>query len=230
MTPAEIVARRSAGIITTAEMMNTLLSWSYTFGSVACIDGIATDAYVAGDWDGIRMAFYLGELTDDEFQQLADHAQHQVSAVPGDIRDHPPVPPDVIQREQVAKHVARLVTTGYSSEDVALGLGITDFQVAQKRTARELWAIPDGTSWRFPACQFDIDLTSRRPLRQVRGLARVLLALPLDAHPATVDGFLHTSQPDLQRQRAQTPLEWLRGGGDIFAAAACAAKSHWYVQ
>jgi len=228
VTPAEIIAQRSAGIINTEQMMDALLSWSSTFGDVVYIDGYATDAYIAGDWDRIPMAFYRGELTEDEFQRIADYAQPQASEIPADRRDAPPVPPDVVEREQVTKHVTRLLATAYDSEGVATGLGITDSQVEQKRVARELWAIPLGSSWRFPACQFDIDATSRRPIRQVRGLARVLSALPVDQHPIAVDGFLHTSQPGLYQDRPQTPLEWLRGGGDISAAETCAAESDWY--
>ncbi|OSC22344.1 winged helix-turn-helix domain-containing protein [Mycobacterium vulneris] len=76
VTPAEIIDQRSAGIITTEEMMHKLLNWTYSFGHVAHIDGVATDAYITGDWDSIEMAFYRGQLTDDEFQQLADRQLH----------------------------------------------------------------------------------------------------------------------------------------------------------
>ncbi|MFC6127518.1 hypothetical protein [Mycolicibacterium llatzerense] len=228
VTPAEIIAQRGAGFITTEEMMGALLSWSYSFGSVVYVDSFVTDAYISGDWDDICMAFYRGELTDDEFQRVADYAQHQTPASPAGRHEEPAVSPDAIEREQVTKHVTRLLATAYDSEDVATGLGITASQVAHKRVAGELWAIPDGSSWRFPACQFDIDATWRRPMRQVRGLARVLSALPADLHPVAVDGFLHTSQPGLYRDRPQTPLEWLRGGGDISSAETCAAESDWY--
>ncbi|PQM45001.1 hypothetical protein C1Y40_04840 [Mycobacterium talmoniae] len=71
-TPAEIIDRRAAGLIGTEEMMETLLKWDYSFGSVVHIDGVATDAYTTGDWDAIEMAFYRGLLSDDEFQALAD--------------------------------------------------------------------------------------------------------------------------------------------------------------
>lgn len=228
MTPADIIAQRGAGIITTDEMMDALLKWSFTFGSVVHIDGLATDAYVSGDWDGILTAFYRGELTELEFQRLADYTQLQASAVPARHRADPRVPPDVIEREEVTAHVARLLATAYDSEDVATGLGITHSQVALRRVARELWAIPDGSSWRFPACQFDIDATTGRLIRQVRGLSRVLAALPVDQHPVAIDGFLHTTQSVLYRGRPRTPLEWLRGGGDIGAAETCAADSDWY--
>jgi hypothetical protein len=74
--PAEIIDQRTAGIITTEQMMGKLLNWTYSFGQVARIDGVATDAYITGDWDSIEMAFYRGQLTDDEFQQLADRQLH----------------------------------------------------------------------------------------------------------------------------------------------------------
>lgn len=70
--PAEIIDQRTAGIITTEQMMDKLLNWKYTFGRVVHIGDEATDAYMSGDWDTIEMAFYRGQLSDDEFQQLAD--------------------------------------------------------------------------------------------------------------------------------------------------------------
>lgn len=70
--PAEIIDQRTAGIITTEEMMDTLMKWRYTFGDVVRFNGAATDAYMTGDWDAIEMAFYRGQLSDDEFQRLAD--------------------------------------------------------------------------------------------------------------------------------------------------------------
>lgn len=59
-------------------------------------------------------------------------------------------------------------------------------------------------------------------------MAQVLPGSPADLHPAAVDGFLHTSQSDLYRDRPQTPLEWLRDGGDISAAVTSALASDWY--
>ncbi|GAT03803.1 putative uncharacterized protein [Mycolicibacterium fortuitum subsp. acetamidolyticum] len=74
--PAEIIDQRTAGIITTEEMMKQLLGWRYSVGQVARIDGVATDAYITGDWDSIETAFYGGQLTDEEFQRLADRQLH----------------------------------------------------------------------------------------------------------------------------------------------------------
>jgi hypothetical protein len=72
-TPAEIIDRRTAGMIDDHDMMERLLNWKYSFGGVVRIDGVATDAYTTGDWDDIEMAFYRGLLSDDEFQALAGH-------------------------------------------------------------------------------------------------------------------------------------------------------------
>lgn len=69
--PAEIIDQRTAGIITADQMMEKLLD-TYSVGQVVRINGVDTDAYVAGDWDLIEMAFYRSQLTDEEFQRLAD--------------------------------------------------------------------------------------------------------------------------------------------------------------
>lgn len=70
--PAEIIDQRTAGLITTEQMMEKLLDWTYSVGHVARINGVAADAYITGDWDSIETAFYRGQLTDGEFQRLAD--------------------------------------------------------------------------------------------------------------------------------------------------------------
>lgn len=71
-TPGEIIDRRTAGAITSDEMMDKLLNWRYSFGGVVRVDGVLTDAYTTGDWDEIEMAFYRGLLSDDEFEKLAE--------------------------------------------------------------------------------------------------------------------------------------------------------------
>lgn len=72
ITPAEIIDQRTAGFITTQQMMDQLMGWQYTFGDVVRVNGVAIDAYRTGDWDAIEMAFYRGQLSDVEFQQLAE--------------------------------------------------------------------------------------------------------------------------------------------------------------
>lgn len=128
---------------------------------------------------------------------------------------------------EIAGRAGHLVATAFSAEEVASGLKISASRVRQKRLAHELWAIADGPSWVFPVPQFETD-DSGRPVRVVRGLDQVLKTLPADLHPVAVDGFLHTPQTDLDLDGPLTPLEWLRGGGDIGQAAHAAANADWY--
>jgi hypothetical protein len=129
---------------------------------------------------------------------------------------------------EIAGHAGRLVVSAFTAQEVSSGLGISDSRVRQKRAAGELWAIADGQSWLFPLSQFDIDEKTGGLIRQVRGLAQVFKALPADLHPVAVDGFLHTPQPGLYHDRAQSPLDWLRDGGDVDAVVAAAAAADWY--
>lgn len=62
-------------------MMTNLLRWRYRYGSVVRVGGVACDAYAAGDWDDIEMAYYRGLLSDNEFQKLAD--RHRSQPQPG---------------------------------------------------------------------------------------------------------------------------------------------------
>lgn len=71
-TPAEVIDKRAAGLIDDAAMMDTLLGWNYHFGGVEYVDGVATDAYTARDWDDIEQAYYRDRLTDDEFARLVE--------------------------------------------------------------------------------------------------------------------------------------------------------------
>lgn len=128
---------------------------------------------------------------------------------------------------EIAGHRAHLAVTAFSADEVATGLGVSASRVRQKRLAGELWAIPDGQTWVFPVLQFETG-DNGGPTRQVRGLDRVLKALPVDLHPMAVAGFLRTPQPDLFQGRPMTPVEWLRGGGDVDLAVASAANTDWY--
>jgi hypothetical protein len=71
-TPAEVIDKRAAGVIDDAAMMDTLLGWSYEFGRVEYVDGVATDVYTSRDWDDIEQAYYCDRLTDVEFAQLVE--------------------------------------------------------------------------------------------------------------------------------------------------------------
>lgn len=128
---------------------------------------------------------------------------------------------------EIAGHVAHLAVTAFTADEVAAGLGVTASRVRQKRLAGELWAIPDGQTWVFPVLQFETG-DNGGPSRQIRGLDQVLKALPNGMHPVAVAGFLRTPQPDLYLERALTPVEWLRSGGDIDQVVAAAMNTDWY--
>ncbi|MUL78962.1 hypothetical protein [Mycolicibacterium sp. CBMA 226] len=128
----------------------------------------------------------------------------------------------------VTRYVEGLGVSSFTVDDVTTGLDLSAPQVQRMRVAGELWAILDQQVWLFPVIQFDIDSVTGDPVRQVRGLAEVLKALPADLHPVAIEGFLRTPQPDLYCGRAQTPLDWLREGGDIDAVVAIALSSDWY--
>lgn len=128
---------------------------------------------------------------------------------------------------EIAGQVAHLAVTAFTAEEVAHGLGVSASRIRQKRLAGELWAIPDGHSWVFPILQFET-ADDGGPSRQVRGLDQILKALPAGLHPVAIAGFLRTPQPDLFHDRAMTPVEWLRDGGDIDQAITAAANTDWY--
>lgn len=130
---------------------------------------------------------------------------------------------------EIAGHAGRLAVTALTTAEVKTALGLSDVQIRQKRLARELWAIPDGQTWIYPISQFELNPETGLPFRQLRGLAEVLAALPDDLNPVAVDGFLHTQQADLERDgHAQTPLKWLRDGGDVINVVAAALACQWH--
>lgn len=77
-TPAEVIDRRAAGLISDATMMDRLLHRKYSFGHVPSIGDVATDAYVPGDWDQIEMAYYRDLLSEQEFDQLMERQRDPI--------------------------------------------------------------------------------------------------------------------------------------------------------
>lgn len=77
-SPAEVIDRRAAGDINDQTMMEKLVSWKYTFGGVPRVDGVATDAYMSGDWDEIESAYYRELLSDEEFATLVRRPQAMI--------------------------------------------------------------------------------------------------------------------------------------------------------
>jgi hypothetical protein len=122
-------------------------------------------------------------------------------------------------------HTARLISTAYSAGEAAELLGVNESRVRQRRADRTLWAIEDRGGWVFPALQFEHDAGRRG---QIRGLDRVLKALPADLHPLSIAGFLTTPQPDLTvGTQPASPLDWLRSGGDVRLLLTLAEAADW---
>jgi hypothetical protein len=69
-TPMEILDRRDAGEIDSAEMMAILRAWPYSFGHTAVVNGVATDHYRRGSWDDIARAYQQQRLTFAEYAEL----------------------------------------------------------------------------------------------------------------------------------------------------------------
>lgn len=127
----------------------------------------------------------------------------------------------------VDARIRELLSSAFTTEQVAEALSISISSVHRRRRHRALWAINHAHMWRFPAAQFIVD--DGWPVRQVPGLDLVFKELPADLHPLAVDGFLHTPQPDLLiGHKLVIPLDWLRAGRPAQAVLTCAATLDWY--
>lgn len=117
----------------------------------------------------------------------------------------------------VIAHMARLISTAYTSAEVASGLAVKESSIRRRRLARTLWAVDLNQEWVYPAEQFTLETVhGRRTLKQVRGLEQVLPALPTDLHPTAVAGFLQTPQQELRiDNRPCSVRDWLRSGGSV---------------
>jgi hypothetical protein len=90
-------------------------------------------------------------------------------------------------------------------EQAAGMLDLHRSRVSHRLRDKQLYAFRIGSQRRLPGWQFTTDGT---PLP---GLETVLEALPADLHPAVVEGFFTTPDPDLDDA---TPAQWLASGGD----------------
>ena len=116
----------------------------------------------------------------------------------------------------IVAHTAVLINTAYTGREVAALLGINESRVRQRRLAGTLWAIDTDGTWVYPAVQFDTNVKTGKPYKQIRGLEQVFRALPAGLHPTAVAGLLRTPQTELQVDGQQRSiLEWLRSGGPV---------------
>lgn len=86
----------------------------------------------------------------------------------------------------------------------------------------------DGGRWVYPAVQFEQRPKAKPRLKVIRGLDRVLPALPSDLRPTAVAGFLLTPQPDLLVDGRPTSVrDWLISGGNLDSVLAVADVEEW---
>ena len=90
-------------------------------------------------------------------------------------------------------------------EQAAELLDVHRSRVSHRLRDHQLYSFRIGAQRRLPQWQFTPDGT---PLP---GLETVLAALPADLHPAAVEGFFTTADPDLDDA---SPAQWLASGGD----------------
>ncbi len=107
-----------------------------------------------------------------------------------------------------ALEYAMLLADSGTVREVASRVGRTEGRVRQMLRGRELFGVREDDTWRVPWFQFDGD-------RPVRGLDRVIGALPGAMHPVAVVRLLTSPSQDLQIQgQSVSPLDWLRSGAD----------------
>jgi len=116
----------------------------------------------------------------------------------------------------IVAHTALLINTAYTGPEVAALLGINESRVRQRRLARTLWAIESDGSWVYRAIQFEVNLKTGKPDKQIRGLGQVFQALPGGA--ASDSGRWAAAHPQTELQvdgRPRSVVEWLRSGGPV---------------
>lgn len=123
--------------------------------------------------------------------------------------------PAALQRlaKDAAGDYVTLLATALPVAEAARRIGISRSRMQQLITARRVWAVRQGSRWMLPAVQFAGDAL-------LPGWDEVARALPVDAHPLEVAGFLAAPQPELEWDgRPCTVPEWLLSGGAPEVAA-----------
>lgn len=124
--------------------------------------------------------------------------------------------PTLAQRPSTdsAHKLQRMLADALSVKDAAAALHLTPGRIRQLIAARSLLAVQSNGLWKLPRFQF----AEADPLSTVRGLDKVLQALPADAHPLVVQAFLDQPHVDLDIDgEPHTPKDWLEGGGNAEA-------------
>lgn len=145
-------------------------------------------------------------LSGPEQRFLRDHGGPPY--LPGEERGLLQQHADVAEAEEQAGRAASL-----TAEEAASRLGVTVQQVRDRIRDRSLVDRAFGAERRLPSWQV-LDSGVIPHLREV------LHALPVDAHPLTVEGFMTTPSDELD---GATPAHWLATGRGVDRVLQCAA-------
>ena len=145
-------------------------------------------------------------LSGSEQRFLRDHGDPPY--LPGEERGLLQRQAHVTEAEEQAAYAASL-----TADEVASRLGVTVQQVRDGIRDRSLVDRSFGAERRLPSWQF-LDSGVIQHLREV------LQALPVDAHPLTVEGFLTTPNDELD---GATPAHWLATGRGVDRVLRCVA-------
>jgi serine/threonine protein kinase len=149
---------------------------------------------------------------------LTDAEEEELRAAGSLRRELPPLKERASWRSLVQR--VNLASTGLTVGGAAERLGVSEGRIRQRLSARTLFGIKSSSGWRLPSFQFDEH-------GEVRGLGRVLPALPPDVDPLVVVRFLTGAHVDLELDGEQaSPIEWLSAGGEIETVVALASDLH----
>ncbi|MCI4657330.1 hypothetical protein [Cryobacterium zhongshanensis] len=98
-----------------------------------------------------------------------------------------------------------------SLDDVRGFLGWEEERIGVAVAHGHLYAVEISGSLRFPTWQFNVG----SPAKLLPGLTEIIELVMSRWHWRSVAGFMATPQSDLVAKGRQTPVAWLRDGGDI---------------
>ncbi|WP_134569735.1 hypothetical protein [Cryobacterium sp. Sr3] len=111
-----------------------------------------------------------------------------------------------------------------SLEDATVFLGWNDEAVRTAVSEGRLYAIEVSGRFRFPVWQFNVG----HPNKLIPGLTEIIQVFTPRWDWHSVAGFMATPQSSLVAEGRQTPVEWLRDGGDVDAVKQIVESDDWW--
>lgn len=223
--PREAQARVVADVAITAEapaLDDVIASLATSVQAATRLSGVAERLHVSSE-DTLTALEMLASSTPAGAEGPASTLtldEERALREAGSLREE--LPP-LAQRASLGTAMQRLVlvTDALSVKQAAATLEVSEGRIRQRLAARTLFGVQAAQGWRLPRFQFTQDG------QLLRGLDRVLPALPADVHPVVVTSFLARPHEDLLVGAEPTsPAAWLEGGGDIDAVVTLAASLH----